>query len=75
MSIWFSVAVFGKLVFTAGPLDPMHCQWMLDHYVPPVLDVPVIVDGHILKPEDYVPWCIVSPMMPPLGEFDRGQPT
>lgn len=72
---WFAILVFGKVVFAVGPVDPRQCHWMIDNYVPPILDEMVIADGKIIKPEDYKPVCIRSPFMPALGDFDRGMPT
>lgn len=73
--IWFTLTVFGKVVLTVGPLQPTVCQTMLDTFEPPVLTDAIIADGKIVTAGDYKPWCIVSPVMPPMGVFDRGSPT
>lgn len=75
MITWFVLTVFGKVVFTVGPMTPPICDFMLHIYEPPTLDDVIIADGKILKPSDYRPWCVVSRYPPPLGTFDRGQPT
>lgn len=73
--IWFTLTVFGKVVFAVGPLQPAVCKTMLDQYQPPHLTSVIVADGKIVKPADYRPWCMVSPTMPRLGVFDEGDPT
>lgn len=75
-TVYFTLTVFGKIVFFAGPIHPAHCQRMLDTYEPPVMTEIVVADGRIVKPEDYRPQCLITPgVMPTLGSFDQGEPT